>query len=130
MKNPCKKDNDEWRDWEIHNDRKIRNDKLIEDMKQYIYEKVLSVRDITFKEDGNLEVGIFLDDRSEYYELITLKINSKKYFKWLEKPVELEKNVTRESDNEIVNLIIGKYTKLQMENIYLKRKIKKLSKSQ
>jgi len=42
--------------------------------------------------------------------------------------VELEKDVRRESDNEIVNLIIGKYTKLQMENIHLKRKIKKLSK--
>lgn len=85
MKNPYKLKTREWNEWEIRNDRLLREEKLLEDMTKYISEKILFVNKITYINENQLEVKICLNDLAKEYEAIYLDIDIKEFFEWREK---------------------------------------------
>jgi len=85
MKNPYKPKTIDWNEWEIRNDRLIREEKLLKDMTKYISEKILFVSKITYINKNQLEVKIYLNDLAKEYDTIYLDIDTKKFFDWREK---------------------------------------------
>jgi len=85
MKNPYKTNTSDWIHWEIRNNRLLVEKKLLKDMTKYISEKILFVNKITYINENQLEVKIYLDGLAKPYEPIYLEIDTKKFFDWRDK---------------------------------------------